>query len=169
MSFPRFKTEGGGLVAALTMRCYYTHKNLHATDGSRSAISTGPTNGAWMCYDPFGHDEGVGVDVTQPEDSSEADNLGASAGYVVGLRGTLSEASWINVIPPVRGTVGNPLCKANASVATPTFLKPVSGAWELGAATVDGTTPKDELILVGQALETANTSTTAARKPVAFQ
>lgn len=166
--FPPVQNEGK-VVAPVPITVWYTGKNLHATDGSRSAVSTDLFKGAILCPDPFGHDKGVGMDYCQPEDSAQADNL--TLPFVVVDRLTdpknPQNPQYVDVLPCVAGTVCNASVKANADVATPTLLGPATGDFSLAAKT-SVASAKAVREIQAQALETANTSSTAANKPIMF-
>ncbi len=169
MNTSRFLTEGGGLVAALTRKVYYTAKTLDKDAASgRSAISDTLANGGVLCFDPFGWDKGQGVDVTQPEDGADGDNRGMIAGYVVGLRGTITTAQYVNVVPFTPGTPGDPLTDATQTPITPTYLKTASGSFALVLATMDGTAPADEPLARCISMDIVDTDTVNARAPVIF-
>lgn len=169
MNTSRFVTEGGGLVAALTRKVYYTAKTLDKDASSgRSAITADLTNGCVLCYDPFGWDKGQGVDATRPEDGSDGDNRAMIAGYVVGLRGAVTSAQYVDVVPFTPGTCGNPLTDATQTPLTPTYLKPVTGSFALALATMDGTVPADEPLARAVSMDIVDTDTTNARAAVYF-
>ena len=169
MNTSRFVTEGGGLVAALTRKVYYTAKTLDKdASAGRSAISSDLTNGCVLCLDPFGWDKGQGVDATRPEDGSDGDNRSMIAGYVVGLRGAVTSAQYLDVVPFSPGTVGNPLTGANQSCVTPTYLKTVTGSFALALADMSGSTPADEPLARAVSMDIVDTDTTNARAAVYF-
>lgn len=118
-----------------TTKLYYTGKNINATNGSRTAISGVVPVGACVVFDPYGHDQGKGHDVTQPQTNF----LNIPAGIVVGgSPTTIAEPGYIEVVSManyiealVLGNLTAPIDDTTAAQR----LGPVAGQWYLGIIT----------------------------------
>ncbi len=157
----------GKITAPAARWVYFTAKTMHATAASRSATAT-LYNGYCLCFDHYGHDKGIGADATIPTDDGTYQNISRLAGIVTGLppEGKAS-AGWVKVFPRVPGCVVPAMVKANANANTPTFVGPTAGQFELGAVSAVSDA-EDISQLVATAMETADTSTTAAIKQICF-
>jgi len=117
----------------VTRRVWFTGKTINATAGSRTAISTGLISsqvppGATLIRDPYGHDEGIGQDYTQPQTSF----LHEQAVVVVKVVPKESGATgqWVEVVE--KGEYIEAMVKINATLGS-TILGPVNGQFALGA------------------------------------
>jgi hypothetical protein len=167
MNTPRAQIEGR-LVGAEPIKVWYTGVLLDGT----TAITDPLVKGAVVAWVPeaTATGKGRGVAVTQPEDGSAGDNVGLVAGVVESFE-SATGAQWITIIPKVGNTVCNALVKADADPATPTILVAVTSEWWLAAATVatNATTAKEVFDPCARALEDADTSSTAALKPIMWR
>jgi hypothetical protein len=143
-------TAGGKLTLSQRM-VYYTAKTVDSVDGDRDAITDTIRTGYVMCFDPVGHDEGVGladmrgVSVTQCQDDSDGDNSNLFAGIVTRLTkpSTPTVAQWIEIAEP-RINPGIPmqawtLADMSAFLVTPVFLAVVPSEWYLDDTTTANT------------------------------
>lgn len=170
-----------GQVPESPQTLYYTGKNINATKTSRTAITDTLQVGDLVIADPYGHDKGKGTDVTQPQTSFlnqkcyvvtaiKQDELGnptntIGAGGKKDDAGTNLASGWIEAVPCSAFISAN--TKANMTIGA-TLLGPANASFALQAKTaVDTLAHIMECVAVAQ--ETADTSTTAAKKNVCFR
>ena len=163
-----------------THRVFFTGKTINATPASRTAITTGLIGGevplgAVLVRDPYGPDEGIGQDFTQPQTSFLHEQKVVVVKKFPKLAGSVGQ--WVEVVES--GEYVEAMVKLNATAGT-SILGPVNGQFALGAVAggTDGAIRTDTpgnlgadlgaiaMTACALALETADTSaaslTTAA-------
>ncbi len=153
---------------------FYTGKNINATSGSRTTNTTDLQVGDVLALDPFGHDKGRGYDLANPTTGylSQPLFVVAEIGYdATGNRATRSGT--IKAIPLRSG-----LCDAIQvnTKANMTGGTTILGAADQASASVNQrylvalssiAAAENVIALKAKAMETSDTSSTAAVKWVA--
>lgn len=135
---------------------YYTAKNINATNGSRTAVSTALQVGSVLIQDQYGHDKGKGADVTQPQTSF----LGAIPCVLLQVPVDNDAADNVRVAPHEPGkwckvrvngnsvniAVGDPLVMANGSFNLVKGVAPLTGGQKVYFIAQEASTADGDLI-----------------------
>lgn len=168
MSTTDMVTKAGSTERAQSgvKRVYYTGKTIHAVSATRTSLAELPPIGASVCFDPYGHDKGKGVDVTKPYTATLAQFAGIVVAYSASAK--KDKRGYIDVCPA--GDFVQALTKLAGAIpiaeASLMRLTPVNNKWYLGALAESVATGAANIYalmqFVGYTLDATDTSAVTA-------